>query len=67
LQRVVTLEVENEQLQFVKSISKYDEDKPDDKQNGITTTEDTNSNSALDDLGFPDDDPSAENGEHADR
>lgn len=57
-QRVATLEVENDQLQFLKTIRHFDADKP---QTAETPSEvEEASNSTLDDLGFPDDDPSTE-------
>lgn len=64
---MATIEVENDQLQFLKTIRQYDDDVTSnsaDNQansgntgNATTATED-NAATTLDDLGFPDDEPS---------
>ncbi|XP_067939090.1 kinesin light chain-like [Watersipora subatra] len=52
-QKVAIMEVENEQLAFMKTMRQYDADRPDEDQ---PTAEGTQANAPLD-LGFPDEDP----------
>lgn len=61
-QRVATLEVENEHLQFLKTIKPLDADQSTEApptSAAVNAAEDS-SNNTLDDLGFPDDDPQAD-------
>lgn len=59
-QRVATLEVEAEQLKFMKSMQQYDADKTDDNQKMTESQASTPL-----DLGFPDDDDQSNDCEYA--